>query len=144
MVAPLRSGGSAGKRVLAAVPDLFFGSKLSAPAARLGIAVQFAATRDALLEGARCGPDLIVADLDAATIDAVGVALELKAGKQTALPRMIAFASHVHGERLEAARQAGFDEVLTKGALAARIPEILGSLARSDGRLEPSVRSPRG
>ncbi len=128
MRAPSNHGRPSGKRIVAGIPDLFFASKLSGAAKRLGIAVQLATSRSALLESARSGPDLVVADLDAPAVDAVGVARELNAEAPEGRPRMIAFGSHVHGERLEAARLAGYDDVLTKGQLASRIPGILASL----------------
>ena len=128
MRAPSDHGPPSGKRIVAGIPDLFFASKLSGAAKRLGIAVQLATSRSALLEGARSGPDLVVADVDAAAVDAVGVARELHAEPPQARPRMIAFGSHVHAERLAAARSAGYDDVLTKAQMASRIPEILASL----------------
>lgn len=44
--------------------------------------------------------------------------------------RVIAYASHVHKARLQAAAEAGFDAVLTRGqfdAWLARLPETLGT-----------------
>ena len=120
--------GRSNKRVLVGIPDLFFASKLSGTARQLGITVEFASSREALLDGTKAGPDLVVADLDAAAVDAIGVARELHGAREANLPRMIAFGSHVHGARLASARAAGYDEVLTKGMLAARIPQILASL----------------
>ncbi|MDE0104921.1 MAG: hypothetical protein OXN89_21290 [Bryobacterales bacterium] len=128
MRAPSSHGRPSAKRIVAGIPDLFFASKVSGAAKRLGIAVQLATSRSALLEGARSGPDLIVTDLDAPTMDAVGVARELQAEADQGRPRMIAFGSHVHGERLAAAKLAGYDDVLTKGQMAARISGILASL----------------
>lgn len=121
-------GRPANKRIVAGTPDLFFGSKLSGVARQRGIAVQFATTRTALLEAAKSCPHLVVADLDAPALDAIGVAREICEGSAARPPRMIAYGSHVRADRLAAARLAGFDEVLTKGALAARVSEILDSL----------------
>jgi len=128
MRAPSNHGRPSAKRIVAGIPDLFFASKVSGAAKRLGIAVQLVTSRSALLEGAKSGPDLIVADLDAVAVDAVGVARELHAETDQGRPRMIAFGSHIYGERLAAAKLAGYDDVLTKGQLAARIPGILASL----------------
>ncbi len=117
-----------GKRVLAAVPDLFFGSKISGTASRLGVSVQFAASRKALLDGVRSEPDLIVVDLEAAAVDPLGAVREIRALKLAREPRLIAFGSHIYEALLREARDAGYDEVLTKGSLAATLPELLGSL----------------
>ena len=113
------------KRVLAAIPDLFFGSKVSGAARHLGVEVLFASTREALLDRARSQPDLVIVDLDAQQVDPLGAIREIRSA--TGL-RLVAFASHVHGARLDEARAAGCDEVLTRGSFSARLPELLASL----------------
>ncbi len=113
------------KRVLAAIPDLFFGSKVSGAAGQLGVQVKFASSRQALLDGARLQPDLVIVDLDAQQVDPLGAIREIRSASDL---RLIAFASHVHGARLEEARAAGCDEVLTKGSLSASLPALLASL----------------
>ncbi|MEM8496052.1 MAG: hypothetical protein AAF916_05835 [Planctomycetota bacterium] len=40
-------------------------------------------------------------------------------------PRTIAFGPHVDSARLEAASQAGADQVLTRGAFTQRLPELI-------------------
>ena len=113
------------KRVLAAIPDLFMGSKVSGTAGQLGIQVKFASSRHALLDGARSRPDLVIVDLDAQQVDPLGAIREIRSASDL---RLIAFANHVHGARLEEARAAGCDEVLTKGSFSARLPTLLESL----------------
>lgn len=113
------------KRVLAAIPDLFFGSKVSGAARHLGVEVRFASTRQALIDGARSRPDLVIVDLDAQQVDPLAaIRLILSASDL----RLIAFASHVHDTRLEQARAAGCDAVLTRGSFSAKLPELLASL----------------
>lgn len=116
------------KRVLAAVPDLFFGSKVAGAAGRLGVRVQFASSRKALLDGAASGPDLVIVDLDAQALDPLGAIREILERGRTSRPRLVAFASHVHGDVLEEARAVGCDQVLTRGALASGLPDLLGSI----------------
>ncbi|MDE0108313.1 MAG: hypothetical protein OXN96_10910 [Bryobacterales bacterium] len=130
------------KRVLAAIPDLFFGSKVSGTAKQLGISVRFAGSRQALVEAAHSRPDLVIVDLDATAVDPLGVVGELRSFAPSGAPRLIAFASHVRESVLQQARSAGYDEVLTRGALAANLPGLLASLR--SGRPEGSVRSPPG
>ena len=67
------------KRVLAAIPDLFFGSKVTGAAAPFGISVQFASSRKDLLDGAASKPDLIIVDLDAQALDPFGAISEILA-----------------------------------------------------------------
>jgi hypothetical protein len=45
--------------------------------------------------------------------------------------RLVAYAPHVHKGRLEAARQAGFDDVLTRGQFDAWLPRLGQSLLGS-------------
>lgn len=118
------------KHVLAAIPDLFFGSKVSGTARQLDVSVRFANSREALLDGARSQPDMIIVDLDAAVIDPIGVVGELRslAPSDGQAARLVAFASHVNETVLLRARTAGYDEVLTRGALAVNLPSLLGSL----------------
>ena len=116
------------KRVLAAIPDLFFGSKVSGTAKQLGISVRFAGSRQALLEAARSRPDLILVDLDATAVDPLGVVGDLRSLAPSGAPRLIGFASHVRETLLREARRAGYDEVMTRGALAANLSGLLASL----------------
>ena len=116
------------KRVLAAIPDLFFSSKVSGTARQLGISFQLAGSRQALLEAARSRPDLIIVDLDADSVDPLGVVGELRSLAPSGAPRLIAFASHVRETVLQQAREAGYDDVLTRGALAANLPGLLAAL----------------
>ena len=129
MVSRLSPGDSTvRKRVLAAIPDLFFGSKVTGAAAKLGIHVQVAVTRQAVLAAALSKPDLVIVDLDAPAVDAIGLIGELRSGSGVRPPRVVAFASHVRDDLLAAARAAGYDQVLTRGALAAALPQLLASL----------------
>jgi hypothetical protein len=41
--------------------------------------------------------------------------------------RTVGYASHVQTEVIDAARQAGVDEVMARSAFTARLPEILAS-----------------
>ena len=116
------------KRVLAAIPDLFFGSKVTGAAAPFGISVEFVSTRRALLDGAASKPDLIIVDLDAQTLDPFESISEILAVERGDRPRLVAFASHVHGATLDRARKAGCDRVLTKGALAFGLPAVLAEI----------------
>jgi len=125
---PIQAKDKTCKRVLAAIPDLFFSSKVSGTARQLGISFQLAGSRQALLEAARSRPDLIIVDLDADSVDPLGVVGELRSLAPSGAPRLIGFASHVRETVLREARRAGYDEVLTRGALAANLPGLLASL----------------
>lgn len=129
-------------RILGAVPDLFFWSKVSATAARLGHQAQLVTTRDAVMAGVEAGADLVLVDLDATALDPIGILRSLRRQDGPDRPELVAFASHVHVQRLEEARAAGCRRVLSRGKLAASLPRLLGSLA-SEGHADRSLRSQR-
>ncbi|MEM8781812.1 MAG: hypothetical protein AAGE65_03060 [Planctomycetota bacterium] len=55
------------------------------------------------------------------------------AHEHPARPRVVAFGPHVDAARLEAARTAGADEVMARGAFAAQLPALVARGDR-DGR----------
>jgi len=114
--------------VLALVSDLLFGSKVAATARahRLGYrgARSLAAMGDPALS-----PALVIVDLetdlpDGDAVDAIAAALA-----RTPRPRVVAFAGHLLVDRLEAARRAGADLVLSRGGFAQRLEGLLQPLA---------------
>ena len=112
--------------ILAAVDDLLFSSKIRATAKQVGADVQFARTPEEILEQARRNhPSLIIFDLNSAKTDPVNTIAALKADPETGSTRTIGFASHVHVDLINAARQAGADEVLPRSAFAGRLADIL-------------------
>ncbi len=117
-------------QILAAIPDIFFGSKVSGAARQTGVAVEFATTREALLARALAGPSLVLVDLDAAGLDAVGAVEDLRALRPTKPFRLVAFARHTAAGKMERARAAGCDAVLTRGAMAETLPRELAALGR--------------
>ena len=72
-------------------------------------------------------PDLIAIDLTAPISDISGLVEALREKKPSA--KIIAFGPHVHEAKLEAATQAGCDQVMPRGAFHKQIDAILASLA---------------
>lgn len=116
-----------GCRVVAGVPDLFFASKIAETARQVGVAVEFASSRQALLDKTAEPPALIILDLGAATLEPLALIALLKAGPQAA--RVVAFVNHERTDLIEQARQAGCDEVMTRGAFAKNLPGMLTEMA---------------
>ncbi len=115
------------KVVLGAVPDLFLWSKVAGAATRLGIEARQAASADALRAGLEAGADLVLVDLDAQGLDAMAAVRQTLAGASRGRPRLVAFASHVHGPLLQQAKAAGCDSVLTRGAMVSSLSRLLAS-----------------
>ena len=115
------------RRVLAAVPDMFFAAKIRGTAEALGVEIEFARTVEAAIEkGSANTPSLVVADLHALTPDPFALAERFKSDERLRAVPLLGFCSHVETELQERARQAGFDRVLPRSAFASRLPQILG------------------
>ncbi|HYE15449.1 MAG TPA: hypothetical protein VD968_13485 [Pyrinomonadaceae bacterium] len=114
------------RRVLAAVGDLFFASKIRGTAEALNVSVDFARTADSLFDAAKTDvPSLIILDLQSTSADAVALAARLKADEQLARVPLVGFFSHVETELQRRAEDAGVDYVLPRSLFTRRLPEIL-------------------
>lgn len=113
------------RKVLILSGDLFFTSSLRSAAESAG----FAAEVDAMPKAKRFIPRLasegysaVVIDLESPGLD---VATVIEALPAEARPLTIAFGPHVQVARLEAARQAGCDHVVSRGQISAGLGELL-------------------
>ena len=114
------------RRVLAAVDDLFFASKIRGTAEHLNISVDFAKSADALFDTAKTDvPSLIILDLNSERNDSLSLALRLKADERLRDVPVVAFLSHVQTELMQRAKQSGIDHVLPRSAFTKRLAEIL-------------------
>jgi len=105
-----------------------FASKIRAAAGQAGVTVAFARSKDTALTAVReTAPALVILDLDNPRTDPLGTVTALKGDASTKAIRTVGFVSHVHTELIDAARQAGVDDVLARSAFAARLVEILGA-----------------
>jgi PleD family two-component response regulator len=117
--------------VLAIVDDLMFASKIRSAAAQLGVPVTFAKSSAAALASVRdTAPSLVILDLNNSRTDPLGTVAALKADAETSAIRTVGYVSHVQTELIEAARQAGVDEVMARSVFAARLADILAAAGR--------------
>jgi hypothetical protein len=65
----------------------------------------------------------MILDLESQGADPAALAPRLRALPSP--PRLLAFASHIRSQTLQAAREAGCDEVLTRGQFYAQLSEIM-------------------
>jgi PleD family two-component response regulator len=114
--------------ILAAVDDVFFGSKISAAARQAGVAVTFARTaEDALARLQSDRPTLVIIDLDSRRIRPLELIAAVKQDSTLGSTRAVGFVSHVHGDVIAAARAAGADEILARSAFSAKLADLLAS-----------------
>lgn len=112
--------------ILAAVDDFLFRSKIRAVAKHVNAQIAFAQTPDEILAQAETTkPALVIFDLNSQKSDAVATIAALK--QRAGDVRVIAFASHVHVELIDAARKAGADQVLARSQFAGNLADILAS-----------------
>ena len=76
-------------------------------------------------------PEGIILDLSIPSLDLPPLIAQLRGGPQP--PTIIAFAPHVHAALLDAAREAGCEEVLTRGDFHRRMDEVLAKIAPPEG-----------
>jgi CheY-like chemotaxis protein len=118
------------RTVTAVVDDMFFISKIRETGKALGMIVNFPRSLDglrALL--AEEVPQLIVVDLHHQKIDAVQLAVELKANEPIRHVPLLGFFSHVQADLQRQAVQAGYDEVLPRSIFFRDLPKILDGRA---------------
>ena len=113
-------------KIIAAVDDMFFASKIGAVAQHLGLTVQFVKSVTAALEAAREEkPTLIIADLHSTRCQPLDLARSIKTDEQLSSIPIIGFFSHVDTALQTAAIDAGFDRVVPRSAFSNKLPQIL-------------------
>lgn len=112
--------------ILAAVDDLLFSSKIRATAKGSGVELAFARSPNEILEKARAlAPSLAIFDLNSAKTNPIDTIAAMKRDPALAGIRIVGFVSHVDTRVIQAARQAGADDVMARSAFAGSLAEIL-------------------
>ena len=114
------------RRVLAAVEDLLFKSKISETASSLGIEAAFPRNPRRLLETLHeSPPDLLVIDLNSARFEPLTLLRSVRSDRATRDVSTVGFLSHVQKDLAVAAREAGCDRVVARSAFTKNLPRIL-------------------
>ena len=112
--------------ILAVLDDLMFTSKIKTTANQLGVTVAFARSADgALAEMRKAAPSLVILDLNNPRTNPLAIVGSMKQDATLASIPTVGYASHVQVDVINAARQAGVDEVLPRSAFTQRLAEIL-------------------
>jgi CheY-like chemotaxis protein len=119
--------------------DLIFASRITGTARSLGLDAKAARTIDALQKVLQdCTPRCLIVDLANPTLKLPELMTFLRE-HCTAMPRVVAFGSHVDTASLAAARAAGCDPVLPRSKFVDELPTALASWCTAgDQRLSPS------
>jgi len=113
--------------VLAWAADLMAGARIRGAAQGAGVSVRLVRSAEELLGAAATeSPRLIVVDLEARG-DPAGAIARLKADGATAAIPVLAYAPHVREEVMIAARSAGAERVLPRGAFVRDLARILAA-----------------
>ncbi len=113
--------------ILAVLDDLMFTSKIKTTAAQLGVTVGFARSADAALaEMRKTPPALVILDLNNPRTEPLSIVARMKADPALAPVPTVGYASHVQTDVIQAARQAGVDDVMARSAFTQNLAEILG------------------
>lgn len=121
------------RRVLAAVEDLLFKSKISGTADSLGVQVDFPRSPRKLLATLREEPpELLILDLNSARFEPLKLLQTINSDEALAGVRTLGFLSHVQKDLAVAAREAGCDRIMARSAFTKNLPRILAGEAPDD------------
>lgn len=118
--------------VLVGVNDLFFSAKITGPANMLGVPMKCFPSCDRLLAAAReagSPPPLVILDLESVGGDPVSLIRAVKSDEGLKDARVVAFGRHTNAETLQAADDAGADQVMPRSDFVQVLPDLLRACA---------------
>lgn len=106
--------------------DLMMASNASSYARQKGIAFSHVSSAKTAIEIiTQNRPHLLLVDLQCPGLDIEGLGESLSALSDSMNPLSIAYAQHVDADKLESAKAAGFDQVLTRGQINSQMEQII-------------------
>ena len=122
------------QRVVAAVEDLLFRSKISETATQLGVEAFFPRSPKKLLDETQASPpDLLVLDLNSARFEPLTLLRQLKSNETLKAVPVVGFLSHVQKDLAIAARESGCNRVMARSAFTKELPTILSDMPNNGG-----------
>lgn len=110
---------------LALISDLMMQSQVTGAAARVGLDLAAVSSEASLLAKAQGDPpSLVIVDLSHPSLDPAELMDALR-GHLAPGAHTVAFGPHVHKTRLEAAKRAGFEQVISRGQFHSSLDELL-------------------
>ena len=103
-----------------------FSSKIKTTASQLGVAVSFVRSAEAAVaEMKKTAPSLVILDLNNPRTNPLGIVASMKQDPLLASVPTVGYASHVQVDVINAAREAGVDEVMARSAFTQQLAELL-------------------
>ena len=114
--------------ILCVVDDLMFSVKISSAAKAVQAPIAFERVPRAVLSRIRDErPSLVIFDLNSSRLAPLDTIAAIKADPDLRATRTLGYVSHVQGDLIAAARQAGCDEVLARSAFSEKLCAILAA-----------------
>jgi CheY-like chemotaxis protein len=114
------------RRVVAAVEDLMFKSKILETANVLGIEAAFPRSPEKLVaEARRAPPDLLILDFNSARFEPLTLLEEIKSDSSLKEVPVVGFLSHIQKDLALAARKSGCDRVMARSTFTTDLPKVL-------------------
>lgn len=121
------------RRVLAAVEDLLFRSKIGETADQLGVEAGFPRNPKKLEDALKASPpDLLILDLNSSRFEPLDILRSVKSEEATKGVATVGFLSHVQKDLAVAAKEAGCDRVMARSAFTKDLPKVLAGEGPSD------------
>jgi len=106
--------------------DLMMASNANAHARQQGVKISQVSTAERGLEMVQeHRPQMLLVDLQCPGLDIMSLGASLGSLADSIAPLTIGFAQHVEIEKLQAAKDAGFDQVLTRGQMNSQVGQII-------------------
>ncbi len=114
------------RRVIAAVEDLLFKSKILETAKELNVEAKFPRKPQKLLDAVEENPpDLVILDLNSTHFEPLELLGKLKSGDAAREIPTLGFLSHVQKDLAVAAKEAGCDRIVARSAFTKDLPKIV-------------------
>ena len=121
------------RRVIAAVEDLLFKSKILETAKELEVDAKFPRKPRRLLEAVKENPpDLLILDLNSSHFEPLELLRTVKSDETLRKVPTVGFLSHVQKDLAVAAKEAGCDRIMARSAFTKDLPKIMAGDAPRD------------
>ena len=121
------------RRVIAAVEDLLFKSKILETAKELDVDAKFPRKPRKLLDAVEeSPPDLLILDLNSSHFEPLELLRTVKSDETLREVPTVGFLSHVQKDLAVAAKEAGCDRIMARSAFTKDLPKIIAGDAPRD------------